>query len=152
MHAPHTKCKKCVTFQSVHTQCAIYSNSVFLQSVSCNRQMFSFFSFLKYALLNYAYNLHTTCSSLALLVLSLSCALTFVHLMLFFVLFTIYISRSLPLALMRASSLSHFLPLFVFCLFFSLLFFIFFFLFFRRPYLSPPHYLTQRLAFLNDPK
>lgn len=130
VHAPHTKCKKC-DVRSVHTQCAVYSNSVSLQSVSCNRQMV----FLKVRIINYAYNLHTTCSSRTFSNLSLARSRTSHMFFFFFVVFTTYISRALSLSLSFC----------VFCLHFSvfLLFFFRIFSFLEDPIYNP-HIISHK--------
>ena len=117
MHAPHTKCKKCVTFRAC-TRSVQFTVTVCLCSLCRVIGRWLFFLF-KVRIINYAYNLHTTHSSHTF---SLSLSLVLAHLIcvsfLSFV-FTTYISRSLSL------SLSLFLfSVCVFC--FSLLFFVFF--------------------------
>lgn len=123
VHAPHTKCKKCVTFRAC-TRSVQFTVTVCLCSLCRVIGRWLFFLF-KVRIINYAYNLHTTHSSRTF---SLSLALA--HLIcvsfLSFV-FTTYISRSL----LRSLSLS-FCFLFAFFVF---LFFFSFFFFFRRPYL-----------------
>lgn len=124
MHAPHTKCKKCVTFRAC-TRSVQFTVTVCLCSLCRVIGRWLFFLF-KVRIINYAYNLHTTHSSHTF---SLSLSRSRASHMCFFFIFCIYY---LYLTFSLALSLS----LFVFCLrflFFSSFFRFFFF--FRRPYL-----------------
>lgn len=115
VHAPHTKCKKCVTFRAC-TRSVQFTVTVCLCSLCRVIGRWLFFLF-KVRIINYAYNLHTTHSSRTF---SLSRSRAS-HMCFFFIFCIYYLYLTFSLAL----SLSLFLfSVCVFC--FSLLFFVFF--------------------------
>lgn len=122
VHAPHTKCKKCVTFRAC-TRSVQFTVTVCLCSLCRVIGRWLFFLF-KVRIINYAYNLHTTHSSRTFS-LSLS---RISYVFLFYLLYLLLISHVLSCALS--------LSLFVFCLRF--LFFSSFFRFFS--FLEDPIY------------
>ena len=152
MHAPHTKCKKCVTFRAC-TRSVQFTVTVCLCSLCrvIGRWLFFFFLLFplfffifKVRIINYAYNLHTTYSSRTFF-LSLSLSLSrsrASHMCFLNLLYSLLISLSLSRA--RALFLSFCFLFAFFRLFrFSPLFFIFF-SFFRRSYLYYPHIISHK--------
>ena len=150
MHAPHTKCKKCVTFRAC-TRSVQFTVTVCLCSLCrvIGRWLFFFFLLFplfffifKVRIINYAYNLHTTYSSRTFfLSLSLSLSPALAHLTCVFLIFCIHY---LSLSLSRARVLSF--SLFVFCLHFFVCFVFLLFFSYFFPFLEDPIYITPTLS------